>query len=660
MRFLTILSVAVLLAMAGVNAMSVNKLGRARLVSSKEAMASSAVSYVETNQAPVAPTSPTVVSGPVATTPSSPTSPSTPAPAPTSTETTVIIKKGKGKRRRANKGGRRRRARRRANAQKLLKANEVDAANPLPTTFKPVPVLENGKPVKADKNGYFTINQNDAPRVSKKKFKVKPVILLETEQPAASVAAANSKTTQKQANKKKDEKKRRRRRRRAARRADRKKLLKANELDAASPLPVTFKPVSVIDATGKTVKPFDGSYHIVDQGVPKVDPNVFKVKPVILLETGETRSSVLHAAKVVGADGSEIQRGSAGYTITLPEAQVTAPRASATTLDSKFKKVKIDSSATVMIEMNAAGDDNMKKRTSKRKERAASAAEKKKQKEAKKRLEKFNKALAAKARKLRRATKKRWSAVRVLDASGKEVKLAEQGYTKFDDTPRVTQPEKFKKVTVLGPDGKPVAPGGDRHVPFVKVKRGRHRGKYVRPAGSSFIEASSSSTPSIEQHVTAAHMVAKQLEAQKSHTAQVLEKMQFHSQRLTDAIQQAEAMDQSLAEVSAVAQAWNEQKNSAITDAHAALNNLATSIQTVHNTQDEHAAQIHELSQVLDDFSHRAEPVSFAQIQSYVTQSLAQAISSVSNASPAQLDKQVQDLTNKMEHLTQLLKNKQN
>lgn len=635
MRFLTFLSVAVLFAVAGVNAMSVNKLGRARLVSNKEAMETSAVSYVETTQAPTP-----VTLTPVA--PAAPAAPSTPsAPA---ADTTVIIKKGGKRRRRGSKGGRRRRARRRADKKKLLEANAVDAASPLPTTFKPVPVLQDGKPVKADKNGYFTIKQNDAPRVSKRKFKVKPVILLETEQPAASIAAANSKTTAKQASAEKEKKKRRRRRRRAARRANKDKLLKANELDAASPLPNTFKPVAVIDATGKTVKPFDGDYHLVDQGVPKVDTNVFKVKPVILLETGESRSSVLRAAKVVAADGSEIQRGAAGYTVNL--ATEAAPtKSSAPQLDSRFKKVKIDASATVMIEVS--GDNKSKE-------------EKKKQKAAKKRLEQFNRALARKARKLRRATKKKWTPVRVLDASGKEVKLTEQGYTNFDDVPRVTSPKQFKPVTILGADGKPVSAAGDRHVPFIKVKRGRNRGKYVRPAGASFMEVASSATSSVEQHVAAAHMVAKQLEAQQSHTNQVLEKMQFHSQRLTEAIQQAEAMDQSLAEVSAVAQAWNEQKNTAVSEASSALSQLASSIQTVHQTQEQHTSPLHELSSVLDDFAHAPQPVAFTQIQSYVTQQLAQAISAVSAASPAQLDKQVQDLTNKMEHLTQLLKNKQN
>jgi len=284
------------------------------------------------------------------------------------------------------------------------------------------------------------------------------------------------------------------------------------------------------------------------------------------LETGETRSSVLRAAKVVAADGSEIRPGAAGYTVNL--ASETAPKTSAPALDARFKKVKIDPSATVMIEVSG---DNKKKKKSKQ--------EKKKQKAAKKRLEKFNKALKAKARKLRRSTKKRWSAVRVLDASGKEVKLTEQGYTKFDDVPRVTSPRKFKRVTVLGPDGKPVSAAGDRHVPFIRVKRGKNKGKFVRPAGSSFMEVDSSSSASMEQHVAAAHMVAKQLEAQKSHTTQVLEKMQFHSQRLTEAIQQAEAMDQSLAEVSAVAQAWNEQKNTAVSEASSALTNLASSIQ---------------------------------------------------------------------------------
>jgi len=646
MRFLTFLSVAVLFAVAGVNAISVNKLGRARLVSSKEAMDSGAVSYVETTQAPTPLTlTPVAPSGPSA--PAAPAAPTTPAPAP-STETTVIIKKkGTRRRRRGNKGGTRRRARRRANKKKLLEANAVDAAAPLPTTFKPVPVLQDGKPVKPDNKGYFTIKQNDAPRVSKKKYKVKPLILLETEQPAAAVAAANSKTTAKQANAEK-KKRQRRRRRRAARRANKQKLLKANELDASAPLPTTFKPVSVIDATGKTVKPFDGDYHLVDQGVPKVDANVYKVKPVILLETGETRSAVLRAAKVVAADGSEIARGAPGYTVTL-SSESAAPKSAAPALDSRFKKVKIDASATVMIEVSG---DNKKK----------SKAEKKKQKEAKKRLDKFNKALQAKARKLRRSTRKRWTPVRVLDASGKEVKLTEQGYTKFDDVPRVTSPRKFKRVTVLGPDGKPVSAAGDRHVPFIKVKRGKNKGKFVRPAGASFMEVASStdSAAAVEQHVAAAHMVAKQLEAQKSHTSQVLEKMQFHSQRLTEAIQQAEAMDQSLAEVSAVAQAWNEQKNSAVHEASEALTTLASSISTAHATQDAHTAQLHELSSVLEDFAHAPQPVAFTQIQSYVTQQLAQAISSVSSASPASLDKQVQELTNKMENLTQLLKNKQN
>jgi len=79
----------------------------------------------------------------------------------------------------------------------------------------------------------------------------------------------------------------------------------------------------------------------------------------------------------------------------------------------------------------------------------------------------------------------------------------------------------------------------------------------------------------------------------------------------------------------------------------------------VHQTQEQHTSQLHELSSVLEDFAHAPQPIAFAQIQSYVTQQLAQAISSVSAASPAQLDKQVQDLTNKMENLTQLLKNKQ-
>jgi len=651
MRFLTFLSVAILLAMAGVNALSVNKLGRARLVSSKEAMDSGAVSYVETTQAPAP------AAAPAATPAATPVAPVTPAPAAPGADATVIIKKKGGKRRRNKKGGGRRRASRRANAQQLLKTNEVDASAPLPRSFKPVPVLQDGKVVKADKQGYFTIKQNDAPRVSKKKFKVKPVILLETEQPAAAVAAANSKTTQKQASKKKDkkkdEKKRQRRRRRASRRADAKKLLKANELDAASPLPRSFKAVTVIDATGKAIKPFDGDYHLVDQGVPKVDASVYKVKPVILLETGETRSAVLRPAKVVAADGHEIQRGAAGYTVNLSSTE--APKA-APQLDAKYKKVKIDPSATVMIELS--GDNKKdKKKAEKKKEKKA---EKKKEKARKSRLDKFNRSLAARARKLRRETKKRWSAVRVLDASGKPVNVLDQGYTKFDDVPRVTSPGKFKPAKVVGPDGKPVNPNADRHVPFIKVKTGRRKGKYVRPAGASFMEVSSASTSSLEQHVSAAHMVAKQLEAQKSHTNQVLEKMQFHSQRLTDAIQQAEAMDQSLAEVSAVAQAWNEQKNTAVTEASHALNNLATSIQQVHDTQDQHSTQLHELSSVLDDFAHAPQPVAFAQIQSYVTEQLSQAIASVSNASPAQLDKQVQDLTNKMEHLTQLLKNKQN